>query len=189
MQRLSRSSSVCAWLAGGALTLCLQLPAQAQERFTLSTPGAEDNAFFSQDNAGSANDCGGKNISPALSWSEAPKGTQSFALILHDPDGQKGLGVDHWLHYGLPASTRQIAMGVGGESKLEGVGGMNTRGSTAYTGPCPPPSDSPHHYVIQLYALDLAPDALEAGLTGEQLRARIKGHVLGVSSVVHRYQR
>jgi phosphatidylethanolamine-binding protein (PEBP) family uncharacterized protein len=43
--------------------------------------------------------------------------------------------------------------------------------------------------VIQLYALDLAPDALEAGLTSTELRARIKGHVLGNTSVVRRYQR
>lgn len=189
MQRSSRYPSVCAWLAGGALALCLQLPVQAQERFTLSTPGAEDNAFFALDNASSANDCGGKNVSPALGWSNAPKGTRSFAVVLHDPDGQKGLGVDHWLHYGLAATTGQIAMGVGGESKLEGVGGKNTRGSTAYLGPCPPPGDSPHHYLIQVYALDLEPDALEPGLTGPELQARIKGHILGVSSVVRRYQR
>lgn len=185
----SRYVSVRAWLLGGLLVVCLPLAAQTQNRFTLSMPDAEDNSFFSPDNAASANDCKGKNISPALYWTFVPKGTQSFALVLHDPDGQKGLGVDHWLRYGLPAGLDQIATGVGGESKLEGVGGKNSHGSLDYVGPCPPMGDSAHHYVIQLYALDLAPDALPAGLTRIELLDRIKGHILGVSSLVRQYQR
>ncbi|MEA9977278.1 MULTISPECIES: YbhB/YbcL family Raf kinase inhibitor-like protein [unclassified Pseudomonas] len=190
MSRSFRKRLTQTWLTAGAMALCLQFTAQAaQPRFTLSMPDAEDNAFFSADNAASANGCGGKNVSPALYWSNPPKGTQSFALVLHDPDGQKGLGVDHWLRYGLPFSLEQIVQGVGAESKLEGVGGINTRGTTDYMGPCPPPGDSAHHYVIQLYALDLAHDALKPGLSGDELRAAIKGHILGVSSVVRRYQR
>ena len=177
------------WLAGCVLTLGLAGIAHAAEPFTVETPGAGEGAFFSRDNASSAGECGGNNVSPALSWSEVPAGGRSFALILHDPDGQNGLGVDHWVHYGLPADSRQLAENVGGDGKLPGVGGKNTRGSDKYLGPCPPPGDSPHHYVIQLFALDLAPDALEAGLTADELRARIKGHVLGNTSVVRRYQR
>ena len=30
--------------------------------------------------------CDGKDISPALSWSDVPEGTKSFALIVDDPD-------------------------------------------------------------------------------------------------------
>lgn len=190
MSRLFQSFSSRTFLTAGALALCMQMTAQAaQPRFTLAMPDAEDNSFFSQENAASANGCGGKNVSPAMYWSNPPPGTQSFAVVLHDPDGQKGLGVDHWIRYGLPFSLTEIATGVGGESKLEGVGGKNTRDTMDYMGPCPPPGDSPHHFVIQLYALDLAHDALKPGLTGDELRAAIKGHILGVSSVVRRYQR
>jgi Raf kinase inhibitor-like YbhB/YbcL family protein len=177
------------WWLTGALLLGLTGMAEADEPFNVQTPGAGDGAFFSRQNASNAGDCGGDNVSPALHWSQVPAGTQSFALILQDPDGQKGLGVDHWVHYGLPADLSKLAENVGGEGKLPGVGGKNTRGVTTYLGPCPPIGDSPHHYVIQLYALDLAPDALEAGLTSTELRARIKGHVLGNTSVVRRYQR
>ena len=102
---------------------------------------------------------------------------------MHDPDGQKGQGVDHWVHYGIKATTHQIAAGVGAKSALEGVGGTNSKGTTGYVGPCPPVGDSSHHYIIQLYALDLAPEALPAGLTRAQLLEKIKGHVLKNSSV------
>ncbi|MDB5983295.1 MAG: hypothetical protein JWQ69_4310 [Pseudomonas sp.] len=185
----TRHLSARAWLLGGLLVFCLPLAAQTQNRFTLNMPDAEDNSFFSVDNSANINDCKGKNISPALYWEFVPKGTQSFALVLHDPDGQKGLGVDHWLRYGLPVAVDHIATGGGSEPKLEGVGGKNTHGSLEYVGPCPPMGDSAHHYVIQLYALDLAPDALPEGLTREELLGKIKGHVLGVSSVVRKFQR
>jgi Raf kinase inhibitor-like YbhB/YbcL family protein len=98
-------------------------------------------------------------------------------------------GVDHWIHYGIKATTRQIPAGVGAKSSLEGVGGTNSKGTTHYIGPCPPVGDSAHHYIIQIYALDLAPDALPAGLTRAELMDKIKGHVLRNSSVVRRYHR
>lgn len=185
----TRHLSARAWLLSGLLGLCLPLTAAAVDRFSLSMPDAEDNSFFSVDNASSAAECKGKNVSPALYWQFVPKGTQSFALVLHDPDGQKGLGVDHWVHYGFSAALDHLSTGSGSEANLEGVGGKNSHGSLDYVGPCPPVGESAHHYVIQLYALDLAPDALPAGLTREELLGKIKGHVLGVSSVVRKYQR
>ena len=38
--------------------------------------------------------CTGKNISPQLSWRNAPEGTKSFAITLYDPDAPTGSG---WL--------------------------------------------------------------------------------------------
>jgi phosphatidylethanolamine-binding protein (PEBP) family uncharacterized protein len=34
--------------------------------------------------------CLGRNVSPALAWTEPPAGTQSFALIVDDPDAPMG---------------------------------------------------------------------------------------------------
>jgi Raf kinase inhibitor-like YbhB/YbcL family protein len=145
--------------------------------------------LFTTASASDASGCGGQNVSPALSWTPGPEGTLSYAIVMHDPDGQKGQGVDHWVHYGIKAGIHHIPAGVGAKSALEGVGGANSKNTTSYVGPCPPVGDSAHHYLIQLYALDLAPDALPAGLTRAQLLEKIKGHVLKNSSVVRRYQR
>jgi Raf kinase inhibitor-like YbhB/YbcL family protein len=186
---LHSPSRLAAWLCGGALTLCLQLPAQAQGAFTLKTPDADDNALLRQANAANTGDCGGENVSPALNWSNPPAGTKSFALIMHDPDGQKGLGVDHWVHYGIGAATLELAADASLKGKLEGMGGTNSKQLTTYSGPCPPVGENPHHYLIQIYALDLAPDALPAGLTAADLQAKIKGHILAATSLMRRYGR
>lgn len=187
---MTRLTSLNPWLAAVAVALCVQFPAQAApERFTLNIPGVSDDRLFTAAAASDAQGCGGKNQSPALSWNNGPAGTLSYAIVMHDPDGQKGQGSDHWIHYGIKATTRQIPAGVGAKSAFEGVGGTNTKGTTNYIGPCPPVDDSAHHYIIQIYALDLAPDALPAGLTRAQFLEKIKGHVLKNSSVVRRYHR
>ena len=187
---MTRLTSLNSWLAAVAVALCVQLPAHAaQERFTLNIPGVSDDRLFTSAAASDAPGCGGHNVSPALAWNAGPAGTLSYAIVMHDPDGQKGQGVDHWVHYGIKAGTHQIASGVGAKSALEGVGGTNSKGTTGYVGPCPPVGDSAHHYIIQIYALDLAPDALPAGLTRAQFLEKIKGHVLKNSSVVRRYHR
>lgn len=186
---MSRFASRTTWLTASALLLCLQLPVQAQERFTLNIPGVTDDRLFTSGSASDAKGCGGHNNSPALSWTAGPEGTLSYAIVMHDPDGAKGQGVDHWVHYGIKPTTRQIAAGAGSKSTLEGVGGTNSKKTTTYVGPCPPIGDSAHHYVIQIYALDLVPDALPAGLTRAQLLEKINGHVLRNSSVVRRYVR
>jgi phosphatidylethanolamine-binding protein (PEBP) family uncharacterized protein len=43
-------------------------------------------AFKHQGEIPSEFSCDGRNISPELSWNDAPADTKSFALIMHDPD-------------------------------------------------------------------------------------------------------
>ena len=137
--------------------------------------------------AASAQDCGGKNVSLPLAWSNAPSETQSFAVTIFDPDGARGLGIVHWILYGIPAAT--TALGEGGPPPAGSVGGINRTGKDGYYGPCPPHGDAPHHYVVQAYALDLAANALPAALDRNALIAAMKGHVLASSSMVVRYAR
>ncbi len=130
--------------------------------------------------------CDGRNISPALKWSGAPKETRSFALICEDPDAPGGTWV-HWVVYGLPASVTELPVNVPPMENLPGVGmhGINSFGHLGYGGPCPPPG-KPHHYYFRIYALDrdigLKPKASRADLD-----KAMKGHILAEGKLMGTY--
>lgn len=178
--RYALSATLCVLSLHG-ITAC------AADAFELTSPGLSDGGTLALSHAGSQNDCGGSNVSPALQWRNAPAGTRSFAITLFDPDGAKGLGTVHWVVYGIPASTTSIAAGA--EPPAGVRVGLNVSGQAAYRGPCPPVGEIAHHYIVQIYALDLAPDALAAGLTRDALHAAIKGHVRANTSTVMRFGR
>lgn len=164
----------------------------APRQFTLISPAFKDNAMLPLIYTGGAQ-CGGgspgSNISPPLAWSNPPAKTKSFAVLMIDPDGRRGIGSVHWVVYDIPATRTALKEGEGGAPSNEFIGGKNSRGSTVYTGPCGPPIDAPHHYVIDVTALDLAPGSLQPGLDRDQLLKAIDGHSLGPASLVVRYRR
>jgi Raf kinase inhibitor-like YbhB/YbcL family protein len=160
--------------------------------FTLSSPAFQDGGRLPLKYAGGTlcgKDSRGGNASPPLAWSNPPQGTKSYAVLMIDPDGRRGLGSVHWVAYGIAAARTALKEGEGNAPARDIVEGRNSRGSTGYTGPCGPPVDAPHHYVIDVIALDLAPDALRPGLDREQLLQAIAGHSLGPASLVVRYRR
>lgn len=160
------------------------------DAFRLTSPGLADNTILTQKHAGNnkANpNCVGSNISPALEWSNVPEKTRSFAIMMDDQAGRGGLGVSHWVAYGIPANVTSLAEGeVSGPSKNV-VGGKGTVGSEFYAGPCPPRGDAPHHYVFTLIATDLEPNTLKPGLTKTELLESLEGHTLRAASLVLRY--
>ena len=91
--------------------------------------------------------CDGADVSPPLSWTGAPAGTKSFALMLDDPNAPGGT-FTHWITYNIPAGAAGLGDGQSGVNT-----GINDAGGQKYLGPCPPPTDGPHHYVFHLYAL------------------------------------
>ena len=120
--------------------------------------------------------CVGRNISPALSWGEPPAGTQSFALIMDDPDASGGTWV-HWLLYNIPAAARSLPedLAVTGKNVPEGQGGENSWGDIGYGGPCTP--SGTHRYFFKIYALDETVGLLPGANKGELLKA-MQGHIL-----------
>ncbi len=136
--------------------------------------------------------CEGEDVSPALSWSGAPEGTRSFAIIMDDPDAPPGTWV-HWVLYDLPADLGGLGEGVPKKETLDnganqGLGwGVESFSRVGYYGPCPPPG-SPHRYFFKLYALDqtlgLPPKA-----TKPDLLKAMQGHILGQAELVGLYQR
>src|SRR3990172_4148294 len=94
-----RSAMHLAVLAAGAL---FAFAAGAQQ-FRLTSPDIKPNGTIAEEQVFNGFGCSGKNVSPALSWSGAPAGTRSFALLVHDPDAPtRGAGWGHWLGGGLP---------------------------------------------------------------------------------------
>src|SRR6266851_8767112 len=123
--------------------------------------------------------------SPALSWTNPPNNTASFAVIMHDTDAapMKGtMDVTHWIFWGVPASSTSVAAGVKPDSSPDGiVQGKNIRSVNGYQPPCPPPGATPHHYIFEIYALDAKLD-LPAGSPRADLLKAMDGHVLGKAS-------
>jgi Raf kinase inhibitor-like YbhB/YbcL family protein len=132
--------------------------------------------------------CSGADVSPALSWTDPPPGTQSFALITDDPDAPVGTWV-HWVVYDLPATARQLPEGVSKTDAVSGGGlqGQNDFRKTGYGGPCPPPG-KPHRYYFKLYALDSKLN-LKPGATKKAVEQAMQGHVLGQSELMGKFRR
>jgi hypothetical protein len=115
--------------------------------------------------------CTGRNISPALAWNEPPSGTQSFALIVDDPDAPMGTWV-HWVLFNIPAEVRSLRENADTSAMFVG---KNSWGDLGYGGPCPP--SGTHRYYFKLYALD-STLSLSPGATKEQLLKTMDGHIL-----------
>jgi hypothetical protein len=130
--------------------------------------------------------------SPQIEWSGAPAGTMSFALIFHDGDVHPGKSFDdvtHWIAWNIPAASTGLPADVAAKADLPDgtMQGVNIARRNGYMGPCPPPG-LPHHYTLEVYALD---SKLEIPATSnrDELEKALSGHILasGVyNGVFHR---
>jgi Raf kinase inhibitor-like YbhB/YbcL family protein len=132
--------------------------------------------------------CDGADVSPALAWSNAPAGAQSFALIADDPDAPMGTWV-HWVLYDLPAAAHDLSEGVARNEQLPSGArqGRNDFGRIGYGGPCPP-RGSAHRYFFKLYALD-AKLNLKPGASKSDVERAMQGHILARAELLGRYSR
>jgi len=130
----------------------------------------------------------GKDVSPALKWTDPPAGTKSFALICDDPDAPRKTWV-HWVLFNLSAESRELGEGVPAQETLPGPArqGKNDFGKIGYGGPAPP-RGKPHRYYFKLYALDTVLD-LPAGASKADLVKAMEGHILGEAQLMGTYAR
>lgn len=131
--------------------------------------------------------CDGKDVSPPLSWSGAPEGTKSFALICDDPDAPMGTWV-HWVIYNIPDSVTSLPEGVPTNKSVMGdvLQGITDFRRIGYGGPCPP--GGTHRYYFKIYALDTVL-TLPAGATKSELLKAMEGHILAEGQMMGRYSR
>jgi Raf kinase inhibitor-like YbhB/YbcL family protein len=163
--------------------------AAAADPFTLTSTSFHDGGPLLQKYAGKQEgspNCVGENVSPQLSWSNAPASTKSFAIVVSDPDGRIGLGAVHWVAYGIAPTVTSFAEGEAARPgpNAKYVGGKSSGGISYFMGPCPPAGTSNHHYTFQVIANDLEPGALPAGLTRDELFAKLDGHAKADASMV-----
>jgi Raf kinase inhibitor-like YbhB/YbcL family protein len=126
--------------------------------------------------------CEGEDLSPPLSWSGAPEGTRSLALVVDDPDAPAGT-FTHWLGWGLDPGAQGL-----GEGEAAPVEGRNDFGTSGYRGPCPPPGHGRHRYSFRLYALDTDLE-LRPGAGKRELERALEGHTLAKAELIGTYER
>ena len=167
--------------------------AGAANALTLTSPDIKPGGKISDDQVFNQMTCTGKNVSPALSWSGAPKGTKSFALNVYDPDAPTGSGFWHWVIIDMPPDTMSLPKGAGdpksGALPKGAITARNDAGFVGYLGPCPPKGDKPHRYQFTIYAVDV--DKLDADENASPafIGFNLHFHTLAKASFTGRYGR
>lgn len=138
----------------------------------------------------------GAQVSPPLTWTQVPDGVSSFVLIMRDLDAAAGNGTDdvlHWMLWNIPGTARSLPEAMPGVSQLpDGTRQMSVSGPY-YRGPGATASGPPHHYVFELYALDVTLDVPAVGQPPAATRAAVvtamAGHVRGKAAYVGLFKR
>jgi hypothetical protein len=130
--------------------------------------------------------CGGQNVSPALSWSDVPDATRSFAITAIDLS-VKPNGWSHWIVVGLPAGTHALGKGATLPAGAHAV--MTDFGDAAYAGPCPPTGSGVHRYQFTVWALRTLRPEFPAHATVNDIAVILDRTSLGKASITGTYQR
>lgn len=159
------------------------LPEEGKMELFVSSP-----AFQEGDRIPTKYTCQGQDVSPLLAWSEPPVGTQSFALIVDDPDAPGGV-FTHWVLFNIPSDSRELPEAIPAQAQLPSgaLQGKNDFGRIGYGGPCPPPG-APHRYRFTIYALDQPLD-LKAGVSKKPVLDAMQGHITAQGQLTGTYQR
>lgn len=134
----------------------------------------------------------GANVSPDISWSNLPAGTQQLALILDDPVFGMPPFV-HWVAYNIPVTATGLPEGLSPDAivthpGLEGmINGHNGTRRSGYFGPRPPNDGKVHTYNFRIYALDYALN-LPDGLNKDSLLEAMEGHIIATGLLTGNYQ-
>jgi Raf kinase inhibitor-like YbhB/YbcL family protein len=158
---------------GTALAACTT--SVQQPAITLRSDAFEDGGSIP-----SRNTCDGGDVSPQLSWADAPAAAGAFALIVRDPDAG---GFVHWVLTDIPADTVELPEGRGDSI---GIPGQNDFGRVGWGGPCPPSGE--HRYEFTLYALT-GPLQLDGAITADDVDRAIGANLVATGRLTGVYAR
>ena len=130
---------------------------------------------------------GREGVQPGFTFSNAPDGTVSYAIIFHDIDVALQGGTNdvlHWLAWNIPAAAKGIPEG---SLPAGSVTGKNIANQNSYFGPGAPPGPRYHHYVFELYALNANLD-LPNTAGRPELLAAMAGKIVAKAAYVGRFR-
>lgn len=160
---------------------------------TLSSPTIKPGSMLTDAQVYKGFGCDGRNISPALKWSGAPKDTKSYAITVYDPDAPTGSGWWHWVVYNIPAGVTELPEGAGSaDGKALPAGAVQGRtdfGSAGFGGACPPQGDKPHRYIFTVHALKVDKLDVPADATAALIGFMLHANDLAKASFQARYGR
>lgn len=150
--------------------------------------------------------CAGGDISPELEFSDVSQETESFALIMDDPDTPSQKPFVHWLIWNIPPNTAALPEGIPTQPRVDLseretdpgftvngttgsiLQGTNDAGEIGYRGPCPPPEDPPHTYEFTLYAVRSTID-VPPGAKRPALESAIQDTLIGKTTITGTFDR
>ncbi len=180
--------------ATAACAILLAATAGHAQTFQLQSADVTAGQAIAQTFAFDGFGCTGQNTSPALSWSRAPAGTKSFAVMVHDADAVTGgAGFWHWVVVNVPPNVTSLPRGAGaadGRSLPESARHIATDfGTPGWGGPCPPTGDKPHRYTFTVYALKVDKLDLPANATASLSGFMVNANAIGKASFTSTYGR
>ena len=174
------------------LSLIISLPAFAGS-LTLSSNDVEHGQFMDKKQEFNGFGCSGEDLSPHLKWSNAPKGTKSFAVTAYDPDAPTGSGWWHWQIINIPSTVTELSSNSGSvKENLSPSGSVqiqNDYGSRGFGGACPPEGHGVHHYRFTLHAISVEKLELPKDASGALAGYMINAHTIESTTIESLYKR
>jgi len=160
---------------------------------TLSSNDIAEGEFMAKAQEFNGFGCIGDDLSPHLKWSNAPKGTKSFAITSYDPDAPTGSGWWHWQIVNIPANVSELATGAGSTQKnakpISSVQIANDYGNQGFGGACPPIGHGVHRYNFTVHALSVDKLSLPENASGALTGYMINANTIEKSSIQSLYKR
>lgn len=174
-----------------ALCLILSTALFGQNTFTLSSKDLGGQSTKKQEFNGFG--CSGDNQSPHLLWKNAPDGTKSFAITMHDPDAPTGSGFWHWVVFDIASNINELVTNAGNVNLSLAPKGViqsiTDYGMKGFGGPCPPEGHGFHQYIITVHALKTEKLGLNENTNPAIVGFNLWNNTLAKASLIVYYKR
>lgn len=129
--------------------------------------------------------CDGASSNPSVSWTGAPKGTKSFAVVMHHVPGPGDVHW-YWVVYAIPSTVNRLDEA---STRIGTLGTNSVNGRNEYAPPCSK-GPGPKPYTLTVYALSKAPTfAPGTAVSRDVLLSAIAKTTLASSSMTVTYER